>query len=284
MRRTIIFILSGILLWPGCAGLTSRIAPVNFEDPSTRLGVTSVQPNAKEQAGLMLRLLPPAGNRRSSTEETAIYTGVQNGKGSLIKIIQNNTETYRPGSRPDTYRVRTEAAFQGFSGAILEEVEMSQLGEIVKFIQGKHDSKNGKFTITKWARTPMFPEHAVKIGDSWSYQEAMSLKLDSFWVKQTDPAPYEMKATSLFTGFAEVRGRRCAVIETTADQIQTERLKVLFKNITLYIRAKVRETAYLDYQTGEVAARTARVQTYTNSADTKVNDFSLSQTISYQNK
>lgn len=284
MRRIAFVILSGILLWPGCAGFTSRIAPVNFEDPSIRLGITPLQPNAEEQAGLTLGLMPSAGNRRSSTEETALYTGVQNGKGSLIKIIQNNTETYRPGSRPDTYRVQTEAAFQGFSGAMLEEVEMSRRGEIVKFIQGKHNSKNGKFTITKWARTPMFPEHAVKIGDSWSYQETMSLALDSFWVKQTDPSPFEMKATSSLTGFAEVRGRRCAVIETTADQIQTERLKVLFKNITLYVRAKVRETAYLDYQTGEVAARIARVQTYTNSADAKVDDSSLSQTISYQNK
>ena len=282
MKRTFIFVFSGIFLWPGCVGLTPRVAPVSFENPFTRLEIVTVQPSAKEQAGLTLRFLPWAGGRLNSTEETTVYAGVQNDRGSLIKLIQNNTETYRSGSRRDTYIVRTEASFQGWPGSILEELEMSQRGEIVKFMQGKHDSKDGRFTIANWTRTPMFPEHAVKVGESWGYEETMSLRLDSFWVKQTDKSPYKMKATSTLAGFSEVKGRRCAVIETSADQIQTLRFKVLFKSITLYVRAKIRETTYLDYKTGAVMAKIAKIQSYTNSADSKINDYSISQTISYQ--
>ena len=284
MRRTIVFIFGGMILGAGCAGLNSRMASVSFEDPLTRLGIVNVPSNAEEQAGLVLRLLPPAVNQQHSTEETTIYSGVQGDQGSLIKLIQHNTETYRPGSRPDTYIIRTESFFQGLSGSILDELEVTRRGEIVKLILGKHDAKDGKFTITSWTRTPVFPENAVKTGDRWSYEESMALQLDSFWIKQTGESPYTIKAASRFAGFAEVKGRRCAAIETSADQIQTERFKVFFKGITLYIRAKIQETVYLDYKTGTAIARIAKIRSYTNSADSSVNDYSISQTVSYLDK
>ena len=282
MRRAIIFIFSGMILGSGCAGLSSRMAPVSFEDPLTRLGVVNVPPNTEEQAGLVLRLLPPAGNQQRSTEETTIYSGVQEDRGSLIKLIQHNTETYRSGSRPDTYVVRTQSSFQGLPGSILEELEVTRRGEIVKFILGKHDAKDGKFTITDWTRTSVFPEPRVKIGDRWGYEESMALRINSFWIEQTGESPYKIKATSRLAGFAEVKGRRCAVIETSADQIQTQRFKVLFRSLILYIRAKVQETVYLDYKTGTVIARIAKIQSYTNAVNAAVNDYSISQTVSYQ--
>ena len=72
------------------------------------------------------------------------------------------------------------------------------------------------------------------------------------------------------------------MIETSADQIQTQRFKVLFRSLILYIRAKVQETVYLDYKTGTVIARIAKIQSYTNAVNAAVNDYSISQTVSYQ--
>jgi hypothetical protein len=126
----------------------------------------------------------------------------------------------------------------------------------------------------------MYPEGPVKIGEVWRYQESLVLRVDSAWIKQKEAFPYVIDATSNLAGFVAVKGRRCAVIETAADQIQTQRFKILLKNILLYSRSKVRETTYLDYKTGRVMAKIVKTQTYTNSGDGNINDYSISQTIS----
>ena len=270
-----------ILFMSGCAGLNGRVGKVGFEDPFTRLGIVTVPPNAEEQSGVELRLFPPAGNFKKTVEETTLYTRIHDGQGSEVKLNQTTKEFYRSGSFQDSYVVRTESTFQGYGGNSLEEFEVSRRGEILKLIQGKHDSKDGKFTITSWTRTPMFPMSPAKVGDTWDYEETMSLRLDSFWIKQTETSPYKIKAQCRLAGFAEVKGRRCAVIESVAYQIETQRFKVLFKNITLYIRAKIQETCYWDYKTGTEVARISKTQATTSSADSSVNDQSLSQTLSY---
>lgn len=280
MKKAFVFIFVSIVFASGCAGLGGRIGPLSFEDPFTRLGIVHVQPSPEEQAGVTLRLSVPEGNILRIREETKIYAQVRDGRGKLIDLKDQRVETYRKGSRNDSYLLLAESSFEGHSGKIIEETEISTRGEILKLVQGKHDSREGKFTIMNWTRTPLFPEHPVKTGDAWNYEESMSLRLDSSFVKQIDESPYKVQAKSTLTGFAEIKGRRCAVVETTTDQIQTQRLKVLFKNLTLYIRSKVQETCYLDYRTGTVVAKVMKTQTYTNSADSKINDYSIGQSIS----
>ena len=276
MKRSIFWILL-VLSFCGCTGLSFRTAPVDLGDPFTSLGIVSVSPNTEEQSGVLLRFLIPPGNVQNLTEETKIYAHVRGNTGSLLELIRKIKETYAPGTRPDSFILRSASWFRGLSGAILEESEMTQRGEILKLIKGEHNAKDGKFTITRWTRTPVLPEGPARIGDLWKYEEVMELRI----AKQGSTSPYKMVASSRLTGFAKVRGRRCAVIETTADQIQTERLRVFFMDLTLYIRAKVQETAYLDYQSGTVAARIARIRSSVNSTDSRIDDQSISQTLSY---
>lgn len=274
-------LLFGLLCLQGCVGLGARTVPINFEDPFTKLGISRVEPHAEEQAGVALKFLPPPGNIRNSTEEIKIYARVQGDQGALIQLVQKSKETYKPGSQPHTYIVRSESRFQKQSGSILEELEITDRGEIVKLLEGKHDSKDGKFSIVDWTRTPVFPAGLVQVGHAWNYQESMALQLDSLLLKQKESSPYKISASSKLTGFAEVKKRRCAVIETEADQIETQRFTVLGKDLTLYIRAKIKETLYLDYKVGMVVAKIAKAQTFTNSSDGKISDESLSQSISY---
>lgn len=280
-KNRLFFSLAGLLFWSGCAGLSMRTTAIDFEDPFARLGIVNVQPNAEEAAGIELKFLPPAENVRNSTEEMKIYTRVQDHKGTLMKLVQTSKETYLPGSRPDSSVIRSESKFQGQSGSVLEELEVTRRGEIIKLIQGKHDSRNGKFIITSWTRTPVLPDGPVRLGNAWNYEESMEIQLDSLLLKQKGGSPYKIFASSKLAGFSEVRGHRCAVIETEADQIETQRFTMLGKEVTLYIRAKIRENLYLDYKAGMVMAKIAKAQTFTNSSDSKINDESLSQSVSY---
>ncbi len=279
--KKILFIFTITLLLNGCAGISSRIAPVAFEDPMTRLGIVNVQPTAQEQAGVLLRFEAPAVNILKSTEETVMFGQIKENEGKEIRVNVERVETYQPGGRQNTYLVHAECTVDEHPRAIVEDIEVTDRGEIVKFIRAVHDSKAGKFKVTDWKRTPLLPEGHVKIGDAWSYQESVTLQIDSFWIKQKDASPYQIEAKSKLTGFAEVRGARCAVIETEANQRQDHRFKFLWKDIALDVRAKIRETAYLDYQKGVILAKIARTETDTTSPDAGTADHSISQTLSW---
>lgn len=269
-----------LILLSGCATFSYRTADVSFEDPLTRLEIVTSEPTLEERSGVLLRMNAPPDGKLRFREETRLYVQIKENRGKEVRLDAARVETYKPGASPETYLLRAESNIDGHAGAIVEEAEVTTRGEIVKFIQGRHDSKEGKFDITAWTRTPVFPENPARTGDSWNYEETMAMKIDSFWVKQKDNVPYRLDAKSTLTGFAQVKGVRCAVIETEAKQIQTQRMKVLWKDVLLYIRANIRETTYLDYQGGKVLGRITRAETFTNSADSKVNDHSLSQTVS----
>ena len=289
MKKTFPQFLSWILfvmtLQPfyGCAGLDFRIADVAFENPLLRLGVINDQPNAQEQAGVLLRLKPPPTNILKSREETTMYVLIpkKENQGVQVKLNEFQTSFYAPGSQPNTYRVRSESLVEKQSGAVLDklmdELEVTDRNEIVKLIQGLHDTESGKFKVTQWTRTPVLPEKPVKIGDTWNYEESMTLVIDP----KTDPSQHKFEAQSKLVGFAVVKGHRCAVIETEAKQIETERSKILFKNRILYNRAKVQETAYLDHETNVRVAAITKIQTDTNSTDSKIDIHSVTQSIYY---
>lgn len=267
----------------GCAGLDFHIADVTFENPLLRLGVVNASPNAQEQSGVLLRLKPPAANILKSREETTLYALIpdKENQGIQVKLTEAQTSLYSPGSRPDTYRIRSESLVEKQNGAVLDklidELEVTDRNEIVRLIQGLHDTKSGKFNVSHWTRTPVLPEKPVKIGDVWNYEESMTLVIDP----KTPPSQHKFEAQSKLVGFAEVKGRRCAVIETEAKEIETQRSKVFFKNRILYNRATVRETAYLDYGSHVRVAAITKIQTDTNSTDGKIDIHSIAQSIYY---
>ncbi len=272
-----------LLPFYGCAGLDFHITEVAFENPFQRLEVVNVKPDSEEQRGVLLRLKPPPTNILKSREETTMYALIpqKENQGIQVKLNEFRTSFYALGSQPDSYRVRSESVIEKQSGAMMDkltdELEVTDRDEIVKLIQGLHDTQSGKFKVTHWTRTPVLPEKPVKIGDTWHYEESMTLLIDPKAV----PSQHKFEAQSKLVGFAEVKGRRCAVIETNAKQIETQRSKIFFKNKILYHRAQVQETAYLDYRTHARAAAITKIQTDTNSADGKVDIHSMAQSVYY---
>lgn len=269
------------LVLSGCAGISFQRIPVDFVNPATRLEIVEVDATEIEAQGVLLRLKQPEERTVRSTEEMALYVRIQEGLGSRMDFVKNRTDSYHPGERDDSYILLSESTFEKQPGKLVEAVEMTERGEVVRFIRGEHESKIGQFHIESWERTPLFPLGPVKIGDEWNYQETMAVRLKSFWVKQIDPSPYVIEAKSTLEGFARVGGVRCAVIRTEALQTKQEQLKIFFKDITLNIRAHIREWVYLDYEKGRVLVRVTTIDSQTTSPDLKIHDQGQSQAVSY---
>ena len=158
---------------------------------------------------------------------------------------------------------------------------MTPHGEIVKFISGSHSSSIGAFEIDKWSRTPLFPSHNVCVGETWTYKEELAVKLKSFWIKEIDPEPYHIHATSVLVGFAKVGMVRCAVIETEATEKKREQLKVLFKKIDFMIESKIKMKTYFDYKTGTVIATITSTESRTEGKNVNFTDTGKSQSVSW---
>lgn len=280
-KNALLLIFFVLVLIQGCAGLHLTLAPVEFENPFLRLGVKDVAPADAEKSGVLLRLLPPSNGILKSHEEITMFVKIQQGQGARTKFAMNHTDTYQPTPQKDVMKVHSEISFEGEGGHITQELESDTRGRIVRFIRGSHQSKVGKFEIKSWTRTSVFPEQPVKIGDSWNYEESMEVRLSSKWVKEKNPMPNTIKAKSTLKGFAEVKGKRTAVIQTQSQETKHEILKVLFRTIAFTIHTVIQETSYLDYQNGIVAARITTTQSETTSSLPGLEDFGQSQSIEY---
>ena len=270
-----------VFLTGGCAGFPLKKLPVVFEDPATRLGIVSAEPTQSEKSGIELLMLAPREGKIRSVEEHTLYARIQDGKGLQMKFMMDREDTYKPGSRDDSYILSSKTILRDQKGSLEEEKEITNRGEIVKFIRGYHDSKIGKFRITSWTSSPVLPAGPVKIGASWTYEESMAVRIDSFWLKEINPTPYTTKATSILTGFALIRGARCAVIKTLAHETKREHFKLLFKQVIFDINSSVEETAYLDYAKGIVLAKVTRIASRTLGINVPLNDTGESQAIFY---
>ncbi len=268
-----------VFIGSGCAALSLRTTMVTFEDPYARLNIVPTEPNEKEKAGIELRVPPPAKRIEKSREETTLYAMIKNGKGAQLKFILDRTDMFKPGSQSDSYILYSETIFQGEKGSLMEEKEMTNRGEIIKFVRGFHHSKIGNFRIIDWGRTPIFPSGAVKIGDTWSYDERMFVQIESMWIKEIKPQPYVMKATSKLEGFVLVNGTRCAVIKTGTTQSKREDFKIFFKEVAFNIYTQIEETVFLDYATGTMIAKITHTRSNTVGANVPLDETGESQSI-----
>ncbi|OGW81408.1 MAG: hypothetical protein A3G33_00990 [Omnitrophica bacterium RIFCSPLOWO2_12_FULL_44_17] len=270
-----------LIFFTGCANFPFRVVDINFDDPSAKLGIQNVKPTAEEADGVVLRFFPPNGGRLSAREETTMYHFVKDGRGMEMKFDREMTILTAPGSREDSYMNGMKSVFKGEAGEADEKTEVTTRGEILQFIQGFHKSKYGKLIITNWRRAPMLPEWKIKIGDHWSYDEIMDVRIDSRWVKQEDPLPYIIKAESELAGFALVGRTRCVVIKTRMTETKQERLKVLFKELVMNITANVEELIYLDYQTGTLTAKITKIHSEATDSKMTMTNKGESQSIYY---
>ncbi len=261
----------GLLILSSCAGLSMKPAEVVFDDPSRWLMVLPSEPTDKEKEGITLRFSPDPAETAQFREENLIYSNIKDGKGSPLKFTGYRTETYAVGGRKDSFVVSSETTFEGQGGKLREEYEQTRQGEILRFIGGSHRSKVGTFDIVDWKRSPVFPPTPVKIGDTWSYDEEMEVRIRSIWVKEVDPEPYQIKVESVLEGFARVGGIRCAVIRNRTRQVKREHFKMLFKEMIFDIHTQIDEVSYFDYAAGVLMGRVARSRSYTEGVNIGIN-------------
>ena len=270
-----------LVILAGCAHLMFQEAPVHFLDASEKLRVIAEEPTDSEKDGITLRFKPPLPGEEKFREENEIYTSIHKGKGRLLQFQMEHKQIYRPSALGDSFTQRTETVFLGERGEITTELELNDRGEILKFLEGYHQSPIGKFRIIHWTRSPLFPDKKVTRGESWNYEETMEVRLDSFWVKDVESEPFQIKAVSSLEGFALVGDVRCAVIRTLVHEIRKEHLKVLFKHIYLEMDTQIEEILYFDYVKGDVVAKVTRTSSYSESKGLAA-DFGQSQSIYYR--
>lgn len=265
----------------GCATLGLTKGPVQFVNPYTRLSIVEQEPNEQEQEGLLLRLDLEAKGIVQSEEEITAFENIKDNEGVKAELKRIIMERIGPGSRKDSFNVYRIITFEDQPSEMIEEYEVSTRGEIVEFIQGYHKSRMGNIKILSLRRTPTFPEEKVQIGDTWKYNEVMNVKIESKFVKQKNSLPYTMSGTVEFIGIAMARGKRCAVLQTSATATRNEQLRILFKNLALQIQAEIEKVTYFDYQEGKVVAEITRTKTHTVNPDTGFNSRGRSQSIFY---
>lgn len=280
-KASVFLIFLCFTIHSGCAGWILKPRDVTFEDPYAKLGVVKTNPTDQEKAGVLLRLKARPGTQAHFREDNVIYASIKEGRGIQLKFTLDRVEKYRPGDRRDSYGVRAETTLLGEKGSLLEVMEVTDRGEMVKFLEGFHHSRIGNFKIVDWKRTPLFPFAPVKIGDSWTYEEEMTVRIDSFAAHEVDPKPYEIKAASTLEGFAIVKGKRCAVIKTRTEQRKPEHLKIFFKDVLFEIHSQIEETVYLDVQEGKVCGRITKIQSFTRGKNVPLADQGESQSVFY---
>jgi len=277
----ILTVLYGVVALEGCATVPLLREPVVFKDPALKLAIVTVEPSGEEASGILLRLRPPAGGRRTYREETTVFSQVTDKRGVKYQIVTDRTDTYGKGSRDDTVIVRSAATIRNGGGELSSEVEMTQHGEIVRCLRGEHRTPIGKFTIEDWKRSPIFPDRAVKVGDAWTYKETMNLRMQSSVAQMLEGEPYQANAVSTLVGFAMVGGVRCAVIETRAFEQKREHMKILRKELVVDVKTSIVEKTYLDERAGTVRAAVATATSYFISTDVPIEGTEESQSVTY---
>ncbi len=263
----------------GCAGLDFALQPVQFDDPLLKLGITKSDPTPEELAGIELKFFPSETGVLHSNGTLDLFMQIKDGKGQHARMLLSETETYKSGTRPNSYVVKTETNFIRPEGLIVEEAEVTERGEMVRFMKGEHNSKLGHFSITDWKRTSEFPDKPVKPKESWRYSEEMSMKLNSRFIKDLNPKPYQINATSVLTGFAVVKDTRLAVITTRILKSGQEHYKILFQELILDEQENTEEVTYLDYKKGKVVAQVTDTQTFTSGVNVPFADESRARLV-----
>lgn len=276
--------LSAVFLVTGCAALKFQTGDVFFEDPALKLNIRELEPTDEEKAGIELKRLAPKSAKLNYRSEDRIFARIQNKRGMRLDFVMQRRENYSAGKRPGTFLMKADTVVDQEGGNLFEEMEISKRNEIVEFKQGFHRSEIGKFKILNWTRTPAFPETKVKVGDSWSYEEKMDIRIESFWIKEMDPTPQVLRAESTLTGFADIGGTRTAVIKTLSRQTKRQNFKLMFKKIQFDIDTEIEDIGYWDYQKGILIASVTRTKSWTQGVNLTLEDYGESQALTYLNR
>lgn len=262
----------------GCASLKQEPKEVVFFPTSGLLKYEKIDPDIYEKGGLKLRIYQQ-NKVLKYIDRLQIFTQITGQKGTELNLYKTRKVIFSPGTSIDNFLMTTETDSKDLSETSNEQLLMSNRGEILKFIRGEHLSRKGHIKILSWSRTPIFPENAIKTGDSWTYEETIQIKLESFWITRKVEGPEKIKVNCKLTGFAEVRGHRCAIIESRIVNSKNESYTALFKTMTLNINTHLREQIFFDYKRGLELGRISKTDSFTTSEDMQFSDVTQAQSI-----
>ena len=275
--------LSLLTLLAGCASLNTEPQTIAFTNVPDILHYKNLEPNSFEKEGINLRWYQQ-NKVLEYLDQLQIYTRITAGKGVAVNVDKTRKVIFSPGTAIDNFLISTETKSKDLTETSSEQLMMNNRGEILKFITGEFQSRKGLIKILSWTRTPIFPEKPVKIEQSWFYIETMKIKLESFWLTRKVEGPDKIKVHCKLVGFAELKGRRCAVIETRAVNTKNENYTALFKTMKLNIKTHLSEKIFFDYKRGLEIGRISKTDSFTISEDLSFSDVSKSQSISLLNE
>ena len=262
----------------GCATLISQREEINFINPQEIIHPKIVQPNTKEQQGVLLRVqMSDTPLIYSST--TQIYSQIDATTAIPLNADKTVKQIFEKGKESGTFFITTETGTEKDSEYGSEKFLINTKGEIIRFVNGSFNSSSGKVTLLSHTRTRLFPDKPVKIDDTWQYDETINTQLDSLLLSENSESPDTIKVKCHLTGFAEVNGYRCAVISTRTISHKKTLYKTLFKNIKLKINLYASEIIYYDYKRGITIARITRARSFSSNEDASFCDESQFQSI-----
>jgi len=273
-------VCAAVILLAGCASLDMNLKPVSFTPYSKLIKFKKVDPDESEKDGVLLRLCRQ-DKMIVYTDFMELYTHInEDDNGLYFSEWKRRKVTFSPGLSIDDFEIKTVTESSQLDETSENILLMSNRGEILKFVKGGYNNSKGTLKITDWKRSPVFPEKKVKIGDSWKYTEEMKLELKSYWITRNVKGPDEIEVVSRLTGFAEVNGHRCAVIETMAFSNKNESYTALFKTMNLTLRTYITEKIFFDYKQGIEVGRVTKTVTNSFTKDMSYSDMAKSQMIS----
>ncbi|MBI4431680.1 MAG: hypothetical protein HY587_08225 [Candidatus Omnitrophica bacterium] len=265
----------------GCAGLMFQMAPVGFQHPFFQMTFPDLLPNEAESAGVQLALkMPEAGGLRYKGN-ILLFARERNGEGIKFGFDILRLEKFEPAGGDGTFTHEIRHEIDKGGGQIHEKMIVAPDGAVKKFLKGEHRSKLGKFDVLEYRRPPLFPDHPVKMGDRWAYEEEITVKLRSFWIKQKRPSHKKILARSELKGFTTAGGRRVAVVYTEAEEQSSEEFSIMFKDIKMDVSTKIEEIIHFDYERGAVLRRLTNTLTQNTVPGLGISETGKSQSFFY---
>lgn len=188
----IVALAASAVVLGGCAtrdtGPGAEQTPAVSLQPATGYAYPLEQPNADEQAGILLRFtfINALHYRREILGDSAV------GKRKMGDVDTRSEETYMPTEKPDVFIVKEPNGTH----------EMDSRGRILKY-----DTSTTNILFRTVEHTGLLPDKPVKVGDTWE---------EHFVVKSAGRGGTYSGDQSVnwkFVGIAVVRSHRCVVLE-----------------------------------------------------------------------
>jgi hypothetical protein len=235
----------------GCPGVWSDTGmplvireKIELPVPVNGLKYPLTTPTSEEEKGVLLRCKPQPRKFKYNSQ-LIMYTNVVNEKG--YKQTQKSSEIVRFLPAPDGTNLIRESETQfGLVGGHRQRLLMSPRGGCLKNLGVKLTGFGGmttrllagdQFSSFESEASDQFPKEAVRIGQTWTQDSHQQ-------------AQYSYQASLILwrlSGFAEVNGRRCAVLQGTDVGITGTIVKPDFTSKTISSRITV---LYFDYERG----------------------------------